>query len=55
MEVPADKQLPQAEWGLGYYLNAYRALYKLGLAMMLQYRFAILIWAVWALVKSPAV
>jgi ABC-2 type transport system permease protein len=50
VEAPLEKDIPAAEWGLGYYLNAYRALFKVGLAMMLQYRFAVLIWAVWGFV-----
>ena len=33
-----------------YYLDAYRAQLKLGLAIMAQYRFAMLIWAVWGFV-----
>jgi len=36
--------------GPAYYLRAYRALLKQGMAMMLQYRFAVLIWAVWGFV-----
>src|SRR5438045_8370860 len=36
--------------GFAYYLNAYRAQLKVSMALMLQYRFAILIWAVWGFV-----
>lgn len=50
MDAPAEQEIPRAEWGLGYYVNAYRSLLKIGLAMMLQYRFAVLIWAVWGFV-----
>ncbi|MBM3458173.1 MAG: hypothetical protein FJX77_06545 [Armatimonadetes bacterium] len=37
-------------WGPGYYLEVYRAHLKLGVAIMLQYRFAVLIWGVWGFV-----
>lgn len=37
-------------WGLRWYLDAYRAHLKVGMALMLQYRFAILIWGVWGFV-----
>lgn len=39
-----------ASWGPRYYLDAYRAHFKVGMAMMVQYRFAMLIWAVWGFV-----
>ena len=37
-------------WGPGFYLAAYRAHFKMTLGLMLQYRFAMLIWAVWGFV-----
>ena len=37
-------------WGPGYYLDAYRAQLKVSMALMLQYRFAVLIWGVWGFV-----
>jgi ABC-2 type transport system permease protein len=36
--------------GLAFYVNAYRANLKVGMALMLQYRFAVLIWGVWGFV-----
>jgi ABC-2 type transport system permease protein len=36
--------------GIAFYLNAYRAHLKVGMALMLQYRFAVLIWGVWGFV-----
>lgn len=36
--------------GLRYYWNSYRALLGTGITLMLQYRFAMLIWAVWGFV-----
>jgi ABC-2 type transport system permease protein len=36
--------------GPRYFLDAYRAQLRQGMAMMLQYRFAVLIWAVWGFV-----
>lgn len=35
---------------MGYWVNVYRANLKMAVAQMLQYRFAILIWAVWGFV-----
>jgi ABC-2 type transport system permease protein len=36
--------------GPKFYLDAYRAQLKVGMALMVQYRFAVLIWAVWGFV-----
>lgn len=36
--------------GLAFYLDLYRAQLKVGMALMLQYRFAVLIWGVWGFV-----
>lgn len=36
--------------GAGYYVDVYRANLKVGMALMLQYRFAMLIWGVWGFV-----
>lgn len=37
-------------WGAGYLVATYRAHVRMGLALMLQYRLGILIWAVWGFV-----
>jgi ABC-2 type transport system permease protein len=42
--------LPSASWGPKYYWEMYRAQLKVGMALMLQYRFAVLIWGVWGFV-----
>jgi ABC-2 type transport system permease protein len=39
-----------AQRGLSYYWNLYRAQLKVGIALMVQYRFAVLIWGVWGFV-----
>ena len=36
--------------GFRYYLDAYRAHLRVGMALMIQYRFAVLIWGVWGFV-----
>ncbi|MGV3720129.1 MAG: ABC transporter permease [Actinomycetota bacterium] len=36
--------------GLAFYVHLYRANLKVGMALMLQYRFAVLIWGVWGFV-----
>jgi len=36
--------------GLRYFWDAYRAFLKVGMAVMLQYRFAVIIWGVWGFV-----
>src|SRR4051794_27810892 len=36
--------------GIRFYVDAYRAQLKVGMAVMLQYRFAVLIWGVWGFV-----
>lgn len=36
--------------GLGYFVELYRAQLRIGMATMLQYRFAVLIWGVWGFV-----
>jgi ABC-2 type transport system permease protein len=41
---------PAATWGPAYYLDAYRAQLKTGMVLMFQYRFAVLLWAVWGFV-----
>ncbi len=41
---------PPRVYGPGYYLKAWRALLHSGYAVMMQYRFAVLIWAVWGFV-----
>lgn len=40
----------ERSWGLRYYWGTYRAQLRAGVALMLQYRFAMLIWAVWGFV-----
>jgi ABC-2 type transport system permease protein len=40
----------ETRWGPGYYVEVYRALVKQGVGLMMQYRFAMLIWAVWGFV-----
>lgn len=40
----------EAPHGLAFYLQLYRAQLKVGMALMLQYRFAVLIWGVWGFV-----
>lgn len=40
----------EAPHHLRFYLDAYRAFLKVGMAIMLQYRFAVLIWGVWGFV-----
>jgi ABC-2 type transport system permease protein len=37
-------------WGPGVWLGIYRAHLKMAIALMLQYRFAVIIWAVWGFV-----
>jgi ABC-2 type transport system permease protein len=37
-------------WGPAFYLDLYRAQLRVGMALMLQYRFAVLIWGVWGFV-----
>ena len=37
---------------MSYWLSVYRANLKMAIANMLQYRFAILIWAVWGFVGA---
>jgi ABC-2 type transport system permease protein len=49
--VPVDEAPPPVlKWGGKYYLQAYRGHLRTGLALMLQYRFAMLIWAIWGFV-----
>lgn len=40
----------RASRGVGYYVNLYRATLRLSFALMMQYRFGVLIWAVWGFV-----
>ncbi|MFN3650649.1 MAG: ABC transporter permease [Armatimonadota bacterium] len=45
-----SRRFAAGSWDLRYYFDTYRAQLKVGMALMLQYRFAVLIWGVWGFV-----
>jgi ABC-2 type transport system permease protein len=45
-----DRVGRKSSYGIRYYLDLYRANLRLATAVMMQYRFAVLIWAVWGFV-----